>query len=63
MFQDPDSNPGEPPARPPEPAAIRSDLSIPSGELLKGRREVLIQHEGETYRLRVTKNGKLILHK
>ena len=39
------------------------DSSIPSELLLKGEREVQIRHAGETYRLRLTKNDKLILHK
>lgn len=39
------------------PAAIRSD------ELLHGQREILIIHEQEVYRLRLTRNGKLILTK
>lgn len=34
-----------------------------SEELFGGRHEVLIVHAGETYRLRTTRNGKLILHK
>jgi len=34
-----------------------------SQELLKGAREVQISHEAETYRLRLTRNGKLILTK
>ena len=37
--------------------------TIPSDELLKGMREVLIEHLGEYYRLRLTRNGKLILQK
>jgi hemin uptake protein HemP len=36
---------------------------VPSEELLRGGREVLIQHADEIYRLRVTRSGKLILHK
>lgn len=32
-------------------------------DLLKGRREVLIRHNGEWYRLSITRNDKLILHK
>jgi hemin uptake protein HemP len=36
---------------------------LQSADLFQGRREVLILHEGEAYRLRLTKNGKLILHK
>ncbi len=34
-----------------------------SEELLKGTKEVLIQHGTETYRLRLTRQGKLILYK
>lgn len=36
---------------------------IPSGDLLGTRNEVLIEHAGSLYRLRLTRNGKLILHK
>lgn len=36
---------------------------IESTQLLAGRREVRIVHAGETYRLLVTRNNKLILHK
>jgi hemin uptake protein HemP len=37
--------------------------TLTSQELLQGAREVLIMHGEETYRLRLTRNGKLILHK
>ncbi|MDZ7594431.1 MAG: hemin uptake protein HemP [Thiobacillus sp.] len=36
---------------------------FPADHLFQGRQEVLIAHKGETYRLRITKNGKLILTK
>jgi len=36
---------------------------IDSGHLFAGHKEVQIQHAGEVYRLRVTRNGKLILNK
>jgi hemin uptake protein HemP len=36
---------------------------ITSAELLRGAREILIRHGEESYRLRLTRNGKLILHK
>ena len=36
---------------------------INSTELFAGAREVLIDHSGETYRLRHTSQGKLILTK
>jgi hemin uptake protein HemP len=32
-------------------------------DLLGGRREIILLHAGEEYRLRVTSNGKLILTK
>ncbi len=36
---------------------------ITSQELLSGRQEIVIDHLGEEYRLRTTRNGKLILTK
>ncbi|SKA14203.1 Hemin uptake protein HemP [Lysobacter spongiicola DSM 21749] len=38
-------------------------LPLDSDALLRGCREVLIRHGGETYRLRHTRNDKLILTK
>lgn len=38
-------------------------LTISSAELLQGRREMWIEHEGQMYRLRVTSRGKLYLTK
>lgn len=43
--------PGEPPRR------------WTSEELLAGQPEALIEHGGDLYRLRCTRNGKLILYK
>ena len=43
-----------------------SPASVPqwqSSDLLQGQREALIVHGGEVYRLRCTRNGKLILQK
>jgi hemin uptake protein HemP len=37
--------------------------SIESVTLMKGRRELLIRHGAETYRLRITASNKLILTK
>jgi hemin uptake protein HemP len=34
---------------------------VTSGELLAGRPELIIVHDGREYRLRITQNGKLIL--
>ncbi|MFP5407838.1 MAG: hemin uptake protein HemP [Gammaproteobacteria bacterium] len=36
---------------------------IPADALFHGSQEVLISHNGEHYRLRITRNGKLILTK
>ena len=36
---------------------------ITSASLLQGEKEVLILHEEEVYRLKLTRNGKLILQK
>lgn len=41
--------------------AVKSRLH--SDTLLAGRREIVIEHCGEEYRLRVTSKGKLILTK
>jgi hemin uptake protein HemP len=51
------------PAPPSEPAAPASGglRRVRSEELLKGGVEILIDHHGREYRLRVTQNGKLIL--
>ncbi len=48
-------------------AAQSSGLStmrrISSDELLAGQRELVIEHGGDEYRLRITSKGKLILTK
>ena len=36
-------------------------LRVSSKALLGSRRELLIEHDGREYRLRITQNGKLIL--
>jgi len=43
--------------------ALPQPETIRSRELFAGRNEVHIRHDTELYRLRVTKNGKLILTK
>ncbi|MEG1971435.1 MAG: hemin uptake protein HemP [Burkholderiaceae bacterium] len=37
--------------------------ALPSQQLFRGRREVVIRHAGEDYRLRITRLNKLILTK
>ena len=59
---------GQPPRLLP-PRDARADMadglppSVDSRELLAGRRELIIRHGEETYRLRVTASNKLILTK
>jgi hemin uptake protein HemP len=50
----PSGTPGTDAATPP---------SVNSADLLRGHRELLIHHDGETYRLRLTRTGKLVLNK
>ena len=44
-------------------AVAAQDAPVDSVALLRGAREVLIRHGGEVYRLRHTRNDKLILTK
>jgi hemin uptake protein HemP len=43
--------------------AKKRSKRIDSGRLLAGSREVVIEHAGQEYRLRLTRNDKLILTK
>jgi hemin uptake protein HemP len=36
---------------------------VHAGALFGDRREIVIEHDGERYRLRITRRGKLILQK
>jgi hemin uptake protein HemP len=42
----------------PDPGAPRR---VSSQDILHGAREIVIEHDGRVYRLRITQNGKLIL--
>jgi len=46
-----------------EQAAESPVARIASGEIFRGRRDVVIVHGGTEYRLHITKAGKLILTK
>jgi hemin uptake protein HemP len=52
-------DPGRAPGTPEAAAAVR----IVSTELFRGRREIVIVHRGQEYRLHITKADKLILTK
>lgn len=43
--------------------AVESPPEVAFEELAQGRKEVLIEHHGQVYRLRATRNGGLILNK
>lgn len=54
----------EPPCRPQEtPRPVQGPRPLDSAQLFNGREEILIAHGHETYRLRRTRQGKLILTK
>lgn len=44
-------------------SAKRSVREVDSCELLRGESELLVRHGDELYRLKLTRNGKLILQK
>ena len=45
----------------PDPAEVKGPIS--ASTLFQGRQQVLIEHEGEIYRLMLTRNNKLLLQK
>lgn len=55
--------PAQQPKRPNERLALDRTVVARSGELFRGAREILIRHEGQDYRLRITQQNKLILTK
>jgi hemin uptake protein HemP len=52
-----------PEPRHPQPFTARIAPKIASEQLMKGKREIIIQHGLEEYRLKITASGKLILTK
>ncbi|QFY60932.1 hemin uptake protein HemP [Rhizobium grahamii] len=42
------------------PAEVRV---LESGEIFQGASEIMIRHEGAVYRMKITRQGKLILNK
>jgi hemin uptake protein HemP len=47
----------------PIPEGVAETRRVSSQSLLKGERELVIQHQGNEYHLRLTRNDKLILTK
>ena len=50
-------------ARTGAPSVVRATPRVDSGRLLAGGNELVIEHAGQEYRLRLTRNDKLILTK
>ena len=50
------------PAEPPPQAAETAPV-VPAAELFRGKREIVIEHDGARYRLRITRRNRLILQK
>ena len=59
MVQTPRLQP-EPPAAP---VSCPQHKRITTDDLMQGAREIIVLHQGEEYRLRITRRGKLILTK
>jgi hemin uptake protein HemP len=58
------SKPAPPAAAPPPGAPLPAHVRVWTSEtLLDGQTEVAIVHDGQVYRLRCTRQGKLILYK
>lgn len=60
------TEPKEPAAANPPPAVsapAEAQAIIDARALFQGRREIVIEHEGARYRLRITRRNKLILQK
>lgn len=58
MHDDPPRSPAMEAAADP---ALATPRHIRSEELFAGAREIVIEHHGRLYRMRITQNGKLIL--
>jgi hemin uptake protein HemP len=54
-------SPSAAPSREPAVPAVAPPRRVRSDQLLGGGNELVIEHQGREYRLRVTQNGKLIL--
>lgn len=49
--------------QPRQDARLSQPRMVSSEDILRGDKEVIILHHGEPYRLRATRNGKLVLGK
>ena len=54
---------GLPPGRPHHLQRSAAQPRLKSQDLFRGTHELIIEHQGQEYRLRLTRNDKLILNK
>lgn len=47
----------------PAASALRNQRVVESRDLFRGESEILISHDGAIYRMKITRQGKLILNK
>jgi hemin uptake protein HemP len=52
-----------PPEPPPPPKPAEGPRVVIAEELFRGAREIVIEHDGVRYRLRITRRNRLILQK
>jgi hemin uptake protein HemP len=49
---------------PPTPTPVVQQIrTVESAEIFRGQSEIMIRHEGAIYRMKITRQGKLILNK
>jgi hemin uptake protein HemP len=51
------------PLLPPQPATVQEVRTVESAEIFRGQNEIMIRHDGALYRMKITRQGKLILNK
>ncbi|WP_348633727.1 hemin uptake protein HemP [Rhizobium sp. BK376] len=45
------------------PPVVQQVRTVESAEIFRGQSEIMIRHEGAVYRMKITRQGKLILNK
>ncbi|KAA0700678.1 hemin uptake protein HemP [Neorhizobium sp. P12A] len=51
------------PLQPMPPPVVQQVRTVESAEIFRGQSEIMIRHEGAVYRMKITRQGKLILNK
>ncbi len=47
----------------PPPPAVQEVRTVESADIFRGQSEIMIRHDGAIYRMKITRQGKLILNK